>query len=242
MIPKIIHYCWFGRNEKNRSMLKCIESWKKNCPDYEIVEWNEENFDIECIPFVKDAYDAKKWAFVTDYARLKIVYENGGIYLDTDVELLKNLDSFLELEGYMGFQTDGLVNTGLGFGAEAGQPVLLQLIRDYENRDFKADSDDVAKIACPIINTKVLESIGFKVGGEKQTVNGVTLFPAEYFDPKDNQTYILNVTDNTVSIHHYDASWKKSNTHVKHALFRLIARVIGKNNFIKLKNRIKGNK
>ena len=104
MIPKIIHYCWFGRGEKTPSMLKCIESWKRFCPDYEIKEWNEDNFDVECIPFVKAAYDAKKWAFVSDYARLRIIWEKGGIYLDTDVELLKSLDDLLVLDAYMGFQ------------------------------------------------------------------------------------------------------------------------------------------
>ena len=80
LIPKVIHYCWFGRNKKSKSVLKCIQSWKKYCPDYEIIEWNEDNFDVNCIPFVKEAYDAEKWAFVTDYARLKIIFENGGIY------------------------------------------------------------------------------------------------------------------------------------------------------------------
>ncbi|MBQ2729359.1 MAG: glycosyl transferase [Clostridia bacterium] len=239
MIPKTIHYCWFGRNEKSRSMIKCIESWKKYCPDYEIIEWNEDNFNIDCIPFVKEAYNAKKWAFVTDYARLRIVYENGGIYLDTDVELLKSLDDFLLLEAYAGFQTDGLVNTGLGFGAEKGNKVIFDILSDYNDRSFPADLKECEKIACPIINTKVLESMGLVPDGSLQTVSGMTVFPKEYFDPKNNQTYELKVNENTYSIHHYDATWKSKNAGLKHRLIRFVVSIIGEDNFIKLKNKLK---
>lgn len=242
MIPKVIHYCWFGRNEKNKAICKCIDSWKKYCPDYTIIEWNEDNFDVESVPFVRDAYKAKKWAFVADYARLKIVYENGGIYLDTDVELLKSLDPFLNLNAYMGFESDGLVNTGLGFGARKGHEVLLELMKDYEARTFSADMEDLKKIACPIINTKVLENLGLEANGKQQSFCDLTVFPYEYFDPKDQQTYVLSLTDKTVSIHHYDASWKSANTSIKQALFRTVAKIVGKDNFIKIKNTIKRNK
>lgn len=120
MIPKKIHYCWFGGNSLSSEVRKCIASWRRFCPDYEIIEWNEKNFDVDCIRYTADAYRDRRWAYVTDYARLKIVYEQGGIYLDTDVELLRPLDPLLENKVYFGMQRAGEVATGLGFGAEAG--------------------------------------------------------------------------------------------------------------------------
>ena len=239
MIPKVIHYCWFGGNEKSRAMLNCIESWKRLCPDYEIIEWNEESFDVECIPFIKEAYRAKKWAFVSDYARLKIIYENGGIYLDTDVELIKPLDEFLQLHGYMGFQKDDQINTGLGFGAEKGHKMLWALMEDYHNRAFPENIDDCKDIACPIINTEVLIKHGLVREEKKQSFEGLTVFPREYFDPKDCETYALNVTDNTYSIHHYDATWKTRNPKLRQGIIKFVASVIGKENYIRLKNFIK---
>lgn len=237
MIPKIIHYCWFGRNKKSKSVLKCIQSWKKHCPDYKIIEWNEDNFDINCIPFVKEAYEAKKWAFVTDYARLKIIYENGGIYLDTDVEVIKSFDNLLTLEAFAGFEGEKNIATGLGFGAEKGQKMISELMQDYHGRHF---SDENCKnLICPIINTDIFIKHGLQQDGTKQCINGVTVFPKEYFNPKDNQTYELNITENTYSIHHYDASWKKGNAALKQKLFRFIAGVIGKDKFYILKNIIK---
>ncbi len=223
-------------------MIDCIESWKRFCPDYQIIEWNEDNFDIDCIPFVREAYDAKKWAFVADYARLKIVYENGGIYLDTDVELLKSPDSLLSLPAYAGFQEDDLVNTGLGFGAEKGNKVIKALMEDYHWRSAPAESAGYEKIACPIINTAVLEGLGLLANGEMQSVDGMTFFPRDYFCPKDSQTYLMSITDNTYSIHHYDATWKNQNSGAKQKLIRAVVRVIGKDRFIKLKKFIKRNK
>ncbi len=239
MIPKIIHYCWFGRNPKTPAMEKCIESWKKYCPDYEIIEWNEDNFDIDCIPFVKEAYDNKKWAFVTDYARLKIVYENGGIYLDTDVELIKSIDEFLLLHGFMGFHGTEYINTGVGFGAEKGHPMIYEIMCDYHNRSFPIDMAELKKIACPIINTEIFDRYGFVRNGEKQEVNGITVFPRDYFDPKDSETFELNVTENTYSIHHYDATWKKSKIIPREKIIKLCVKLIGRNNFLKLKKIIK---
>lgn len=238
MIPKVIHYCWFGRNEKSKAMLDCIESWKKHCPDYKIIEWNEENFDIDCIPFVKEAYEAKKWAFVTDYARLKIVYENGGIYLDTDVELLKSLDPLLSLSGYAGFQEDNNVNTGLGFGAEKGNELIYEVMADYHERHIPADGDYMG-IACPFINTAVMERFGVVANGEMQTVMGITIFPKEYFSPKDSQTYITTITENTYSIHHYDATWKNKNAKLKQKIIASAVKMIGKKNFMKIKALLK---
>ena len=236
MIPKVIHYCWFGRNKKSKSMLRCMESWKRYCPDYEIIEWNEDNFDINCIPFVKEAYKAEKWAFVSDYARLKVIYENGGIYLDTDVELVKSLDDLLELEAYAGIEGEEYVATGLGFGAVKGQSLIKELMCDYHSRHFSLES--IKELACPIINTEVFKRYGFVSGGGKQTVAGVTLFPCEYFNPKNSQTYELNITKNTYSIHHYDATWNNKHSGIKQAVIRLCVKIIGKEGLMKLKARL----
>ena len=242
MIPKIIHYCWFGKNEKSASMLKCIESWKKFCPDYEIIEWNEDNFDIDCIPFVREAYSAKKWAFVADYARLKIIYENGGIYLDTDVELIKSLDPLLTLCGYAGFQRDGYIATGLGFGAEKGNQLICEVMADYHDRHVPANDKDYSEIACPILNTAVLERYGLIPNGQKQTVMGITFYPYDYFSPKDSQTYVTEITQNTYSIHHYDATWKNRHAGLKQAIIKTFVKLFGEEKFLKLKKKLSGRK
>ena len=160
MIPKIIHYCWFGGNPLPTDVKQCIESWKKMCPDYEIKRWDESNFDVNAHPFTKAAYEAKAWAFVSDYARLKVVCDNGGIYLDTDVELLKNLDSLREYQCYIGVQQAGhLCTTGLGFGATKSNPVVQQMLRKYDKIVFSEERK--AEFACPYLNNAVLEELGY---------------------------------------------------------------------------------
>jgi hypothetical protein len=208
MLPKIIHYCWFGRNPKPDIVKKCITSWRHFCPDYQIIEWNEENFDIqECPDFVRDAYTNKKWAFVSDYARLKIIFENGGVYLDTDVELVKPLDRLIAKcpHGYMGFEQDTQVNTGIGFAAEKSNRVIAEMMTEYEKLQFNSDCLD--KIACPIINTNVLVRHGLKTGGEMQQIGDLIILPLEYLCPESMYTGQVTYTENTVSVHHYSASW-----------------------------------
>jgi len=152
-IPKVIHYCWFGGNEKSKLIKKCIDSWKKYCPDYEIKEWNESNFDIEINNYVKEAYEAKKWAFVSDYARLWIVYNYGGIYLDTDVELIKSLDNLLNYKAYFGSEDGKLINTGLGFGAIKDNEFVKKIKDDYEYIHFIKDDGTYDITPCPKRNT-----------------------------------------------------------------------------------------
>lgn len=208
MIPKVIHYCWFGGKPKPENILKCISSWKKKCPDYKIIEWNEDNFCIEdTCDFVREAYKNQKWAFVSDYARLQIIYENGGVYLDTDVELLKSLDELLEVcpHGYMGFEQDTQISTGLGFAAEKRNEILWEMFKVYWNMKFTPDTLD--RIACPIINTRVLEQFGLQPNGKRQVVGVITILPNDYLCPENMYTGEVNYTPNTVSIHHYSASW-----------------------------------
>lgn len=234
MIPKKIHYCWFGGNEKPKSIQKCINSWKKFCPDYEIIEWNESNFDIHCMPFVEQAYEAKKYAFVTDVARLMLVYQYGGIYMDTDVEVIKPPDDLLENKAYMGFENNENVATGLGFGSEAGLPFLKEHIDVYKEWNFINEDGTYNQIGAPKATTDLFKTKGIVLDGNEQTVCDVHIYPAEYFNPYDNIIGKLNKTDKTYSIHWYDASWiDKSAKQLK--FNRFVRRIIGKENVEKLK-------
>ena len=216
MIPKIIHYCWFGQNPKPSLLHRCLASWKKYCPDYEIIEWNEDNFDLNCCNYVREAYDAKKWAFVTDYARLKIVYDHGGIYLDTDVELLKSFDDLLDYPSFFGFEDGQSVNTGLGFGAEKGNPIVEDMLRGYDNIHFFQPNGTLDLLPCPIRNTKAIQS---RLEGHSsaiiRTPDGV-FFPPEYFCPLSPDGSTKHITENTFSIHWFSASWLDEDEKVVH--------------------------
>ncbi|GGE24880.1 glycosyltransferase family 32 protein [Streptococcus himalayensis] len=203
MIPKTIHYCWFGNHPLPESVQKCILSWKEKCPEYRIVEWNEENYDVHKIPFIAQAYSMGKYAFVSDYARLDIVYQYGGIYLDTDVELLTSLDDLLDKSCFMGMETIGRVATGLGFGAEKGHGFVKKNKEAYESIDFNPRMNKT----CVDITTDLLLSEGLKKENKVQLVDDVTIYPPEYFCPYSLETKKMNYTENTYSIHHYDASW-----------------------------------
>lgn len=227
MIPKKIHYCWFGRGEKPASVQKCIESWKKFCPDYEIIEWNEDNFDIHCMPYTQQAYSAKKYAFVSDVARLIIVYKYGGIYLDTDVELIKSPDPLLSNTSFMGFETDLYVASGLGFGSEAGIEFFKEHIDQYKDKKFIFDDGSYNLKGCPKYATELLLEKGLVANGKEQTVAGVHIYPAEYFNPYDSITGKMNKTKNTYSVHWYDASWSDTSA-AKLKIKRTIRRLLGK--------------
>lgn len=207
MIPKTIHYCWFGRNPLPKLAKKCIKSWKKYCPDYEIIEWNEDNYDLSSAPlYVRQAYEAKKWAFVTDYVRLHVVYEYGGIYMDTDVELIKPLDPLLQYNAYFGFEDGIYINTGLGFGAVKGSPILREMMDDYFGMSFDPTGKNV--VACPRVNTAVFLKHGLLQDNKNQVLDDeIIILPTEYLCPKSVIDGITRKTKNTVSIHHYDSSW-----------------------------------
>ena len=217
MVPKIIHYCWFGGNDLPQSAKMCIESWKKYCPDYQIIEHNEKNYDITKNQYMKEAYEARKWAFVSDFARLDILYQEGGIYLDTDVELLKPLDSFLNCKGFMGFEDKKKVASGLGMGAEKGSEIVRRLLDDYENIHFVDEQGKFDLTPCPDRNTKTLCEIGLIPDGNRQCINGgFEIYPRQVFSPKESTSGRLkHKTEETVSIHHYDASWETKDFHIK---------------------------
>ena len=206
MIPKIIHYCWFGGNPLPELAQKCIASWKKHCPDYEIREWNESNFDVTSCDYAREAYEAKKWAFVTDYVRLKVLYNYGGIYMDTDVEVLESLDSLLEYTAVSGFESDSQIPTGL-IAAHKNIPIIGELLKQYEFIHFirKDGSQDLTTNVIRITNT--LLKYGLEQNNTLQTINGFTLLPKDYLCPKDLKTGIISTTQNTLTIHHFEGSW-----------------------------------
>ena len=208
MIPKIIHYCWFGGNPLSELAIKCIDSWKKYCPDYEIIQWNETNYDIKnCCDYVREAYDEKKWAFVSDYARLEIIYNNGGVYLDTDVELLRPLDTLLNNRCYFGAETTGYVATGLGFGAEKNNEIVKRLLDEYDNVHFIIGNKMYDLTPCPIRNSKPLVNLGYEYSDDKIWLfeDKCVVYPPDYFCPMDYGN--LAITSNSFSVHLYNASW-----------------------------------
>lgn len=207
MIPKIIHYIWFGGNPLPEDARRCIASWRKYCPDYEIREWNESNFNIEVCDYVKEAYAAKKWAFVSDYARLSVLLEYGGIYMDTDVEVIKPLDKFLELRAFSGFENEKDVPTGI-MACERGHQFFLGLLKEYHNIHFTDcyGNYDLTTNVTRITNECVRH--GLVRNNKTQTVADLTLFSKDFFCPLNSQTGILEKTDNTHTIHWFSGSWK----------------------------------
>lgn len=207
MIPKKIHYCWFGGKPLPELALKCIDSWKKYFPDYEIIEWNESNFDIGFNDFAKEAYDNGKFAFFTDVARLYIIYKHGGIYFDIDVEVIKKYDNVLNNSAFFGLENIGKVNTGLGFGAEKNNWMVKELLDDYNNRHFINQKDKIRSLSCPIINSKIFIKNGFNLNGDYEKIKNIAVFPIDYFNPKGGYGQSVNITNSTLSIHHFDGSW-----------------------------------
>lgn len=211
MIPKIIHYCWVGNSPKPESVLFCIESWKKYCPDYEIIEWNESNYDFTKNTYMKQAYEAKKWGFVPDYARLDIVYQYGGIYLDTDVEMIRNFDELLTNQGFFGFEDTGegdyFVACGLGFGAEKGNPLVKKLRDYYDGISFVNEDASLNLMPAPRHNALIFNKEGVIMNNSLQVIEGNVFYPAEYFCPKIFKTGKTKLTEHTLSIHHFSASW-----------------------------------
>lgn len=219
MIPKIIHYCWFGRGPLPELAQKCIASWKKYLPDYEIKEWNEDNFDVNIIPYTAEAYQAKKYAFVSDYARFWILYQYGGIYFDTDVEVIRPIDDIVERGNFMGFETDSKpqlkedaseasVNPGLGMGVALGLGIIKKMLDFYEGRHFEFIPGGIGQLTIVHIATEVLRKTGLKQQQGIQQVDDMWIYPAEYFCPINLKTGRIHVRPNTRTIHHYAGTWQ----------------------------------
>ena len=239
MIPRIIHYFWFGRNPLPKSAQKCIASWRRYLPDYEIKEWNEDNFNVNIIPYTQQAYEAKKYAFVSDYARFWVLYHYGGVYFDTDVEVIKPLDDIIAKGPFMGIEataslshkkTTAEVAPGLGMAALPKQKLLQSLLEFYSSKGFILQDGTYNQVTIVKYTTQILSSNGFNRKNEKQDVAGFTIYPADYFCPIDSTTGITTITKNTKTSHHYDCSWMnhKSFTYIIHSLKNTIYRFLGK--------------
>lgn len=233
MIPKIIHYCWFGSNPLPDLAIKCIESWKHYCPDYEIKEWNEDNFDVNSIAYTKEAYNAKKYAFVSDYARFWILHKYGGLYFDTDVELIHPIDDIISHGPFMGCEKAAKSGTtnhgfgvapGLGLGVNPGLEFYKEMLALYQTLSFHNPNGSYNQKTVVAYTTEMLRKHGLTDSDKIQHCAGIWIYPADYFCPIDYTTKKLVITKNTRSIHHYAASWITRSQKI----YKMIERCIGK--------------
>ena len=230
MIPKIIHYCWFGRKPLPNLAKKCIDSWKKYLPNYEIKEWNEENFDVNMIPYIKEAYNEKKYAFVSDYARFWILYNYGGVYFDTDVELIKPIDDILQKGAFIACELDGInvsVAPGLGISCNPGLDIYKEFVDGYKNRKFIKDDGTLDKTTICVYTTNILKKHGLQNINTIQKVEDIYVYPKEYFNPFDFETRLVKTTKNTRSIHHYASTWETPYARNRARLYSMFSKLFG---------------
>lgn len=231
MIPKIIHYCWFGKNPLPELAVKCIESWKQFCPDYKIKEWNESNFNLDICPYVREAYKARKWAFITDYVRIYVLVNEGGIYMDTDVEVLKPIDRFLSNKAFSGFEKIDAIPTGI-MACERGFSFFQELLEYYANRHFIQHDGSYDLTTNVSIITKICLEYGLVLNNTKQTIRGFTLYPKDVFCPKNYCTGVIECTKRTYTIHHFSGSWHSKKQRIvrkrEEWLYRNFGRMVAK--------------
>ena len=248
MIPKTIHYCWFGRNPLPDTAKKCIASWRKSFPDYEIKEWNEDNFDVNIIPYTKEAYAAKKYAFVSDYARFWVLEKYGGLYFDTDVEVIKPMQDIVSNGAFMGIEVEAssgngpLVNPGLGIGAPAGLHFYKEVLDYYHNIHFVGENGQPNPITVVIHTSNLLKAKGLKRENGVQSVAGINIYPREYFNPLDDNTGSLNITEKTRSIHWYSKTWFNKHELLRNKITRVVHRYFGVNSLGWLKKLVNDKK
>ena len=209
MIPKIIHYCWFGGNPLPEIAKKCINSWKTFLPDYEIKEWNEKNYDVHKIPYISQAYNSKKYAFVSDYARFDILYKYGGIYFDTDVEIIKDLNSIIKKGPFVAIEKGNkfYINAGLGIASNKNEKIYKEILESYQNDSFIKEDGSLNQKTVVTRVSDIFAKYGFVEKDIIQSISNITIYPSEYFCPKDYFTGEIKITQNTFTIHHFDASW-----------------------------------
>lgn len=241
MIPKTIHYCWFGKKEKPPIVLKCINSWKRVLVDYEIIEWNEDNFDVNKNSFTKEAYECKKYAFVSDYVRVYALYNYGGIYLDTDVEVFKKFDDLLNNESFWGFEEKNFIATST-IGANKGNSFIKKFLDSYNEKEFILDDGNQNILTNVAIVSEMIKDIGINLDGTLQKIKGVgTFYPQEYFSPYDYINCYSKKTDSTYAIHHFYKSWLPFRDRVKGIIKKIIARIIGGQRVARLRAIISNN-
>ena len=231
MIPYTIHYCWFGRKPLPKSARKCIASWRKYLPNYEIKEWNEDNFDVNIIPYTAEAYKEKKYAFVSDYARFWILYKYGGLYFDTDVEIIRPIYDIIARGSFMGCEKDAKVGTtptmfgvapGLGLGAVPNLRLYSDILALYDNLHFTNKEGSLNLKTVVEYTTEILVAHGLQNTNEIQNCAGIFIYPKEYFNPKDYATGKLYITKNTRSIHHFSATWRSSYERTNLKIYHLL--------------------
>jgi mannosyltransferase OCH1-like enzyme len=234
-IPKIIHYCWFGGKEKPKLVSKCIDSWKENLPDYEIIEWNENNFNINLNSYVKEAYSAGKFAFVSDYVRVYALYHYGGIYLDTDVEVFKSFDDLLHHTSFWGFEQENYIATST-IGAEKGNKLIKAFLDTYKDNHFIKTDGSFNVLTNVAIITKILRNIGLKTNGQFQDIEGMgTFYPQTYFSPYDYINCQTFITEKTYTLHHFYKSWLPFKVRVKGKIKLILSKLIGGHNIARLR-------
>ena len=246
MIPKVIHYCWFGGKPLDALGEKCLKSWKKYFPDYEIIRWDESNVDLTSCQYIKEAYAAKKWAFVSDYIRFKIMYEHGGVYFDTDVEVVRTFDDILKNGSFMGCEQPDLkkgmrVAPGLGFAVEPGLDVIREIIDHYESSSFYND-DGSLNLQLTVVErtTNILRQHGLKESMDSQQVAGLTVYATDYFCPIHADTHQMSMTANTHSIHWYAGSWVEPMVKFRSSVYRILSRMFGENAANRIRKVIRG--
>lgn len=234
-IPRIVHYCWFGRGEKPKKIVDCMASWKMHLSDYQFVEWNEDNFYINANPYVKEAYEAKKYAFVSDYARLHALYQYGGIYLDTDVEVVKPLDRFLVHEAFSGFEDETFLQSGT-MGAVPKHGWIKELLEDYEGRHFVKPDGTYDTTTNTAVISRICERHGLLLNGQHQVLdNGVVFYPRTYFSPFDYINGGSFLSEESYSIHHFAQSWLPAHVRTKSSVKRVFSRLIGPSNIARIR-------
>lgn len=233
MIPKIIHYCWFGRGDKPKLVNKCIESWHKKLSDYEIKEWNEDNFNVSANDFVKSAYSQKKWAFVADYCRLYVLFKYGGIYLDTDVEVIKSFNELITTS-FIGYEQNRYICTAV-MGFEKGNALIKKMIGLYDEGGFDCRVPNSKHFFNELYNEYKLQALS----SEPILLKDISVYPVDYFSPKDFVTKKINITKNTFCIHHFDGTWKSGGAKMKDSIQNLLIRILGYDRYYKLKGKLK---
>lgn len=233
-IPKIIHYCWFGRGEKPEIVKKCIQSWRNILKGYEIREWNEDTFDISINDFVKEAYENKKYAFVSDYVRVYALYNLGGIYMDTDVEVFKSFDEYLNNESFWGFEVGNYIATST-IGAAKENKLIKNFLDSYKEKKF-LNSDGSFNVTTNVkIVSEIFEKLGATLNGEYQEIKDVgAIYPVEIFSPYDYRYYENLKTEKTICMHHYYKSWLPLSERLKQKLKKNLISIIGVENFKKI--------
>jgi hypothetical protein len=231
MIPKTIHYCWFGGNPLPDEAVRCIESWKRFLPDYQIKRWDESNFDVHIVPYADEAYRARKYAFVSDYARFWILYREGGVYFDTDVEVIRPMDDILAHGPFMGCQNAAgsgrlEVAPGLALGVEAGHPFYKELLDLYATLHFTRPDGSPNLKTVVAYTSALLRNHGMQDTPELQTVAGIDIYPYDYFNPKSFLTGKITLTPRTVSIHHFAATWHGPREKAYHLAYRLLGKTV----------------